>query len=435
MPYQVEETGALSRLAKVVVPAEDFRRDFNKALKSLSSRVKLSGFRKGKIPLSVMKRNYGQSVMPDVVDGLLRSHIDTILNEAERVIYLGRAEVSQLPSDSKPMEFSVEFELRPEIDPIGYMGVEVERPSTAVSDEEVDEQLEALRTQHATLDPIEGRETIESGDVVEFDYKALGEGEELEQFNAENVQVEVGAGEALPGIEAALEGAAFGATVTATVQLGEGFPIESLRDTDVELELAIKSVKKRNLPELDDEFAVDTGMGETLAELRESVRGQIEAAKAHTARHVAEENLVEALLASNTFELPPKFVAEQVDGALEEQRQRAATSGQPFDEEAARERRVEQIRAEFLLMSIAEAEELKVEDADLKDYFAHQAQHAGVPVEMFERYMRQDGDRLRQAAASALLEKTLTHLIDKASIVETEWPTDEGGEDAASEEE
>ena len=110
-------------------------------------------------------------------------------------------------------------------------------------------------------------------------------------------------------------------------------------------------------------------------------------------------------------------------------------TGQPFDEEAAKARRVEQIRAEFLLMSIAEAEELKVEDADLKSYFADQAQQAGVPVEMFERYMRQDGDRLRQAAASALLAKTLTHLIANASIVETEWPSDQGGEDAAGEEE
>ena len=222
---------------------------------------------------------------------------------------------------------------------------------------------------------------------------------------------------------------------SATVTLGENFPIETLRDTDVELELVIKSVKTRNLPELDDEFAVDTGMGETLEELNTSVREQIEGAKAHSARHIAEENLVETLLASNTFELPPKFLAEQVEGALGEQRQRAATTGEAFDEEAAREQRVSQIRAEFLLMSIAEKEEIKVEDADLKDYFAHQAQHAGVPVEMFERYMRQDGDRLRQAAASALLEKTLTHLITQASITETEWPADLAGEDAGGEEE
>lgn len=433
MPYTVEETGPHSRTAQVTVPVEEYKRRFNKALRQLSKRVKLSGFRKGKIPLSVMRRQYGESVQRDIIEELLRAHVDEVLQEgAERVIYLGQPEITRLPSDEEPMEFTIDYELRPEVDPIGYLGLEVGKPTPQVDGEAIDARIEELRQEHATLEPIPLRTTIRQGDIVELDFEALGDDPALEELQGEAVQIEVGSDQSIEGIEEALEGAEFGAHLTTTIQLAEDFPIEELQGRDVELDLWVRSVKKRQLPEVDDEFAVDTGLGQTLIELRSNLRDELRHELEHQARHIAEDNLVEKLLEQNEFELPEQFVQEQIERQLASQFQQMTGQqidprmlrGEEFAEmrEGNRDQVIKGIKSEFLLMAIAEKEELQVTEQDLQEYFEHQAQHAGVPVKVFESYARQDDQRLQQAAGSALLEKTLTHLLEQASFVESEWP-------------
>lgn len=432
MPYQIEETGALARRAKVEVPVERFERSYNGALRKLSKRVRLSGFRKGNIPMSVMKRNYGPSVMQDVVEELLREQIDVIVSDAERVIFLAQPKVSQLPTESTPLKFEVDFELRPKLDPVGYMGLDVERPVTEATEADVEERLQALRDQHGVLEPVEGREVIEAGDTVTLDFKAVGDDDPaLEEMQGEDVSIVVGSGQALAGIEQALEGAAFGSTQHAKVTLDESFPVESLKGKEVDLEIVIKDVKRKALPELDDEFAADTGMGETLEAVRAALKEQLEHERAHQARHVAEDKLVDALIAKTPFELPPQFVEEQIDRAMASEFKRMTgqdIAPQFLRGEALQGMRDElsaqvskQIKSEFLLMAIAEKEKLKVDDNDLRAYFAHQSQHMQVDPKTFERYMRGDQQRLQQAAASALLEKTLTLLLKEAKIVEIPW--------------
>ncbi len=441
MAYQIEEVGTLGRRADVEVPAERFNRSYTGALRKLSKRVRLPGFRKGKIPLSVMKRNYGPNVMQDVIEELLRENIDAIVASAERVIYLAQPNVTQLPSESEPMKFSVEFELRPDLDPVGYMGMDVERPSVEVDDAKVDEQIERLREQNGVLVPIEDRKKIEEGDTVTLDFKALGDDDPaLEEMQGNDVVIKVGAGQAMAGIEDALKGAEFDSTVTTKVELDANFPVESLQGKEVELEIVIKEVKASQLPELDDEFAKDLGLGETLDELKAKVTEDLAHQLEHDARHIAEENLVGKLIESTPFELPPQFVEEQIDRSLAADFQRmtgqqvdpSILRGEQFNamRDQARESVERQIKSEFLLMAIANKESLKVNDEDLRAYCVHRAQHMqGVDAGMYERFIRQDQQRLQQAAAEALLEKTLSHLLSEAKIVEGAWPGDEASEE------
>lgn len=443
MAYQIEEIGALERRAEVVVPVESFNTRYTGALRKLSKRVRLPGFRKGKIPLSVMKRNYGPNVMQDVIEELLREQINTLMSKEDRVIFMAQPSVTQLPSESAPMKFHLDYELRPELDPVGYMGIEVARPSAEVDEARVEARIEELREQQGVLVPIEGRDTIEEGDTVTLDFRALGDDDPaLEEMKGDDVVIKVGSGQAMAGIEDALKGAKFDSTITTKIELDASFPVESLREREVELEIVIKEVKASQLPELDDEFAKDLGMGESLEELKQKVGDDLKHQLEHDARHVAEDNLVEALLESTSVELPPKFVEEQIDQALANDF--ARMTGQQIDPSLLRGEQFQamrdqvkegverQIRSEFLLMAIANKEELKVTDEDLRAYCAHQVQHMqGVDAAMFERYIRQDQQRLQQAAASALLEKTLTHLLKEAKIIDGEWPSDDE-EDAES---
>jgi len=417
-------------VAEVAVPAVDVNRGVTKGLKNVSKRGGVQGFRKGKVPIPVMRRQYGGQVLSDVLQDTVNKQIDQVLSEAKSVLFLGEPQIESMPPKGD-LKFSVEYEVRPELDPIGYIGLEIERPKVEVSSEDVDEQLEAMRNELATLEPIEFRTEIAEGDVVEMDFSALGDDEALEQMRGEDISVEVGAGQTLPGIDDALKGAAFDATVIANVQLDENFPAEELRNQEVQLELKIKSVRKKVLPELDDEFAVDTGEAQTLFELRTKVKEQISEALDFQANRFAQDNLMQALVEQNDFELPPRFLDQQVQGAVQQELQQLLQGGNPaalqgFDpatfQDQVRERRARALRQELLLLAIAEKEELKVEDADFKAFCALQARSIGAPADQYERYVRQDPERMQSALASALIEKTLDHLVAQATVTEVEWP-------------
>lgn len=441
MPYNVEATGSLTRSVQVTVPRDEYEKNVDKQLKKLSGRVKIRGFRKGKIPLPVMRKHYGDSVQRDVLDGLVNRYLDEILKEEENVLYVAQPEVTKFGEEEVGVEFKVQFELRPKIDPIGYKGIEVEKPRIEVDSKDIDEQLEALRKQFSTLEPIELRETIKEGDIVTFDFTALDDDPALADFEGTDAEVTIGEKNTLPGIEEALTGAKFGTTLRADVTPGDQFQVEELRGRTFAIEITIKSVKQRVLPELDDDLARDTGEAETLLELRQKIREGLAHQKEHSASHFAEANLIERLIAQNDFELPPLFVNQQIDNGLRRQLQQFTQQGFELDQlgldlsslrETLRDETEEQLRAEFLLLAIAEKEKLEVGDADLDSYFSHQAMHSKVSPEQMKRWYRQDNSRMQQAAGGALLEKTVNYLLEEATIKEIDWPTEEEQEEKAA---
>lgn len=436
MPYELTTSeDNLSHVVTVTVAAEDFLKDYKRALRQLSKRVRLDGFRRGQIPLSVMQHNYGESVRGEVVEELVNKNIEQILSESPRpVLFLGQPELVSMPTAKRALTFKVELEMIPAVEPVGYMGAEVERPVVRVEDEEVEAALEELREGFVTLEPIEDREVIADGDHVELDFRALSDEPEVQALQGEDVSIVMGAGQALPGIEEALVGAAFDATLTTTVELEEGFPIPELRGREVELELVVKSVKKRVLPELDDEFAKDTEQAETILELRNVLRQQLVEQRGEEAKRIAQDRLIKSLLDQNSFELPPRFLDQQVREEFQNQLRNIQSQridpallslGPDRMVEAIREDKVRQIKVEFLLRAIAEEEGVKAEEGDFKEYVAEQAQLMGVGAPELERYLRSDADRMGQAQMTIVLNKTLEVLYGEATIKDGEWPSED----------
>jgi trigger factor len=451
MPYEVEETGDLSRTVQVTVSTEDYNKQVDTTLKEMAKKVDIRGYRKGNVPLSVMKKRYGQNVQQDVIEDLVRSKLNEIISESEQpVIHVGRPNVDSTPEDDEGLSFSVDYELRPEIEPIGYMGLELTKEKTEVTTEDIDERLEAMRHEYATLEPIEFRETIDKGDVVTFDYHALGadENEVLDGIEGENAQIEVGEGTSIPGLEEGLIGAGFDATVVVEVTPDEGFPVEELHGETFELELTVKSAKQQVLPELDDDFAKDTGDAETLLELRGQIREELEEELEHQAMHEAEDELVAKLLEQNEFELPPQFVEEQVG----QERQQRTQMLQQFTEQGMNPEEMgidleeftggedlekdvkDRVRTDFLLMAIAENEGIELEQEDLMAHIEHRARHNRVSPQQLMQHLMQDQEQLRQANMMALLEKTKRFLLENADFEEVE-PAEEADTEAADTEE
>ena len=445
MPYELEETGELTRTATVTVPQEDFEKRINKALRKLSKNVNLKGFRKGKVPLPVMRQRYGAAVTRDVVEEIVNDNINELLDDVDNVLYLGTPQVTQVPTgEEAELIFSVDLELRPEIDPIGFLGMDVEKPKVEIGGDDIDEYLESLRQEHADKQPVVTREVIASGDIVTVDFKALSDHPELEQMKGEDVEIEIGSGQALPGIDEALEGADLDATVESEIELGEDFPVEELRGTDVPIQLDVKKVERRVLPEIDDDFALKTGEGETLLELRGNIRKKLEEAREEEARRHATESMIDSLLEKHDFELPPQFLDQQLERTAKQRLQMLSGQGLDLDElgidigafkEQMAEDVTRQIKTEFLLVEIARKEKIEVNEEDLLNFFEGQAERMGVPVQQYMAFVGQNQDAMRQANATVLLEKTKSHLLDEATITDVEWPEEEEPEEEPAEEE
>ena len=434
MSYEVQEVGEYTRRVQVVVPVEEYKTKFNRALRQLSKRVTLAGFRKGKIPMSVMKQQYGPAVRQDVIEELVRTSVNELLEGQEDVIYLDQPEMETLPSETQALKFKVEFEISPKLDPVGYMGVDVGRPSVKVAEADLDAKLQALRLEHAVLEPVELRDEVKEGDIVTLDFRALAsEPKELEQFQGKDLQIEVGKGMAIPGLEEALVGAKFGSRVKANVTLNEAFPVMEFRGKEVELELNIKSVKKRVLPELDDEFAADTGQGTTLIELRAKLREELKAEQEDRAHEIAIESLIDTLLKTHPFEVPEKFFDQQLSSYATNRLQLLAQQGIDPDQfgitpqkvqESARETLSRQLKWEFLLGAIARAEKIEVSAEDLTALLQQQALQMGTTVEVWLRYVQSDQSRISQAMSTAMMQKTTELLLEHATIKEVEWPVE-----------
>jgi trigger factor len=443
MPYEVEETGELSRIAKVTVTPEEYEKRVNKALREVGKDVNIRGFRKGNVPLGVLKKRYGASVQSDVVEQLVRSNINEVIKgEEQPVIHIGEPEVTSSPDSEEGLAFSVEYELQPEIDPVGYLGLDIDMPKIEIADEAVDSRLEEMREEFSTLEPIAFREEIEKGDIVTVDIRAAGDDENLEMFEQENAQLEVGQEGQLDAFNEGLLGAGFDETVTVDFTPDENFPIEELHGETIELELDIKSVKQQVLPELDDDFAKDTGQAETLLELRANIREELEHEQEHSQMHEAEDKLVELLLEQNEISLPEKFVESQVAQETQQREQmlqQFTQQGLDIEEigldaeeftSGARKEVEEQIRTEFLLLAIAEKEGLELEEDDLRSYIEHRAQHQGVAPQQLLQHLQQNREQWRQANVMALIEKTKRHLLDNAELGEIDLAEDDDEDDA-----
>ncbi len=445
MPYEVEETGELTRTANVTVPSGEYHKKVNKALRELSGRVKVRGFRKGKIPLNVMKKRYGQAVTRDVVEELVNENVTELLGEMGSVLHVSTPKVTNIPlDDDGELEFTVDVELRPTIDPIGYLGLEVEKPKAEFDTDSIDQELERMRENLASLEPVALRTTVNTGDIVTVDIRAVGENPDLEALKGDDIQIVVGSGSSIPGIDEALEGAEFGSTVESEIELNEGFPAEELRGETVPIRLTLKKVERRVLPEIDDDFAQQTGEGETLLELRGNIRERLEEAREEEAASLAEENMIARLLEQNEFDLPPQFLEEQLQKAAEQRLQMFRQQGLDPSQfgldagalkEEIRETVTRQIKAELLIMEISQKEKIEVEEQDILAFFEKTASQMGVNVQQYLGFMRQNPDMMRQAQASVLMDKTKKHLLSEATIKEVEWPEEDELEDVLADQE
>ncbi len=329
MDVTVEQTGALERRMTVEVPAERIEQAVEERLKGLARRVRVPGFRPGKVPFRIVRQRYGAQVRDEVLGEVMEETLrEALAREGLRLAGGPRIEDARA-EPGEPLRYTAVFEVYPEIELKEISQLRVRRPVAEVTEADVDAMIERLREQRATWEQVD--RPAREGDRVILDYEAeAADGGEIPGGSRAEGQEEVlGSGRLLDEIDQALRGAAAGETREVKVRFPEHHRNEALRGREVTFRVTVREVAEKRLPEVDEAFARAFGVAEGGVEaLRREVRANMERELHEALRRRARRHVMDALLEANPVELPAGLVAQEVAQLRQDLERRLASLGQ-----------------------------------------------------------------------------------------------------------
>ena len=438
MKVDIDEVSSVQCKVRVELPVETVASEFSRAYKNLGRRVRVKGFRTGKIPRSVLQGIYGDEVKGEVRSHLVQESLGEIIRERGlQIVSRPEVEANDL-SEADGFSFSAVFEVKPEITVKDYLGIEVDRPKLAITDDQVAEAMRRLQEGHARLEVVTDRDVVEKGDFVTLDFDGTIDGRPFAGGKGENYTMEVGAGQALPQFEAAVTGLKLNERQTVQVDYPENYSNKEIAGRVVDFSIAVREIKQKVLPVLDDDFAKDHGECASLAELKERIRGRLTDELKRYQDEDLKEKIIDKLIEAHSFTAPPSMVERQTRYLMERYQNQVAQSGgdagaAPPMEEARKTlepRAMRQVQVTLLIEKIAQLEKIEVSDKEVQERIDNLARAAGDRGKTVrELYSRPDGrDDLR---AQLVFERTVDFLLERARIKVVDLPpfkVDEQGE-------
>ena len=407
----------------VEVPFDELQPSLDAAYKKIGSQINVPGFRRGRVPAMVIDQRVGREVVLDeaVNDALPKLYFQAL--QDNEIVPLGQPEVDlQEFEDGASLTFTAELDTKPDITVPDYSGLEVTVEDIAVSDAEVDEQVEALRERFGSLLPVD--RPAADGDFVTLDLSAAKDGEPIEEAQASGISYQVGRGTMLEGLDEALVGMAAGdeATFESTLVGGE------FKDQRVDVTVRVTAVKEQDLPELDDDFAQQASEFDTVEELRADLRERLLRQARLQQASAARDAVLEKLIDMADVPLPDNAVAEELktrrDGIAQELAYAGMTEtdyleseGQTEEEFAADlDKRVrDAMAAQFLLDEVATAESLGVDEQELTEHLIRRAQQARQSPEDYIKHAMEH-NHLPEMVAEVRRGKALAVLLESATV-------------------
>ena len=405
MKSAVENLSPTRVRISIDVDFKDLEPHVTVAYETLAKQVSIPGFRKGKVPRQLIDQRVGRGT---VLNEAINSALPEFYTQAARendVLVVGRPSVDiKEVKDNELLKFEVEVDIRPEVKLPDFSSIELSVDDVVVTDKDVDEQIEALRTRFGTLTTIE--KVAASGDFVTIDLVAKLDGKEVEGGTANGISYEVGSNRMIDGLDVALEGMKVGESKTFNTQL------VGMKEGDTgEVTVTLQAVKKRELPELNDEFAKLASEFETLDELKSDSRERLSRLKAMEQGAQARDNLLKHLLDTVEILVPEQLVTDEVNDHLEkENRLEDETHRKEVTDEVTRS-----VRADFLLDSIVKAEEVQVTEAELTEYLIRTAARYGMSPDQFAQQLSQAG-QIAALMAEVARTKALAVVLERVKI-------------------
>ena len=375
------------------------------AYKTISERVNVPGFRKGKVPAAMIDQRVGRAV---VLDEAINSSLSPLYSQAlqeQKVYVIGRPniDITKLV-DNEMFQFTAEVDVRPEIKLPDFSKMEIVVDDIEVSDKEIDDQIDVLRARFGTLSTVE--KAVESGDFVSIDLVAKIDGKEVEGGSANDISYEVGTNRMVDGLDEALTGLKAGESKNFATQL-----VGQKEGETGTVDVTVKAVKKRDLPELSDEFAKLASEFETLEELKKDVADRLGKIKKLEQGAHARDLLVEKLIKEVSIPLPQNIIDDEVNDHLEKEGR--------LEDETHRKEVIEQttkaLSQEILFDTIVTEEKVNVSEGELSEYLVRSSQRYGMTPEEFVKEIQKAG-QVSQMVAEVARAKALAQVLSRVKV-------------------
>jgi trigger factor len=439
---------ACKREVNVEIPADVVTKQQEALVHQYSKQARIPGFRKGKVPASMVRSKFSSEITSDVVEALVPQYF------REAVLKAGYRPISQphiyglefTPGES--IRFKAAFEVLPEFELGDYKAIKVEKPEIKVTDEEIDIEIRKVQERQASFDPVNDDRGAENGEFVQVSFEAMPKGLEAEPetegeaaegsaksadaqnagqgdkaaqpVQMEEVLVEIGGANTIPEFTEHLSGAKAGEERSFEVSYPEDFYDKRLAGQVFSYKVKVNAIKKKTLPELNDDFAKELSPEfQTLDDLKQRFRENMEAELLHKGEHEAKDKLIEELIAKHDFPVPRSLVEHQIDLRLERGLRALAAQGMKTEDmrrmdfgrlrAGQQEAAVKEVKSSVLLAKIAIKENIQISDEELEREIAAMAQQMQQPVEEVKKRLTQDNaverlrDRMRSEKALNLL--------------------------------
>jgi len=439
---QVEDLSPIKKKVTFEVPQERVASMLDEEYKQLKKTVQIKGFRKGKVPLNILKSYYRSKVEADAAKKIIEETFQPSLDE-NRISFVSVISLDpQSMEEGKPFTYVAEIEVPPPINVQGYKGLKLKKEVREVSDEEVQEHLENLRARYGSLNPIPDTRGVQEGDHLLVDVKVQVDGEEVSALTVNDYHMELGRNFYLPDFDANLYGMRPDESMKFSLELPESFPRKSLAGKTAEFDVTVKGAKVRVLPNLDDDFAKDLGNYENLEEVIRSIREDLGQKIEYEAKQRIKSQIMDQLIDMTAFEVPETMVNTQIDNMVYQSLQNLVAQGidpkrfpPPTKEQRDQLRSPAEriVRSDLILKEICKLEGLEVSDEELQAGIEARAALLKISPDLLKDELEKD-QKLEEVRNSLLKEKVFKMIQEHAEVIE-EAPLEERQEVAKTEKE
>lgn len=425
MEVNVEEINALTRKVTVTLPADSVQPKLNEAYDKLKKDTKMKGFRRGKVPRSIIIKSYKAQVEGETGEKLVQdNYFDAV--EKEGIDPIVHPEIQEVKyNEDGSFTFVAEVDVRPEFELAQYKGLEVEKEEVLVTDEEIQLELAEMQKNMAALQSVSDR-AIQNEDIVIVDFQGFHNGSPMPQVKNDNYSIEVGSGNMGVEFEEKLVGMNKGEEGSQEVDFPETHPNPILKGKKVEFKITVKDIQERVQADLDDEFAKDAGKEfNTLDELKASIKEQLTQKREERAEGATTDKIMQKLLENHQFDVPKRLVAHEIEQMIKQTEQQFEQNGMSLEAAGlSRETLAEQnaevagkrVQGDFILKKIAEAEEIKVEEEDMERGLKRIGDMYNMPVAKVKEFFK-NRDDLLPLMNELLNEKILAFLREEAVFI------------------
>jgi len=421
MKSTIEDVSAVKKKLHIQIPPDAIAQEMLRVVADVAKKAKIPGFRPGKAPKNVVERHYSTEIHSEVMNKLLSDSFLTAVQE-HKLNPIAAPNISNIsPLDKNaPLNFTAVVEVRPNIELGTYDGIEVKEHDLAVKDEELNQTIDRLREMYAQLEVVEGQSLARDHTAI-IDFEGFLDKKSIEGAKASDHMLEIGSGNLIPGFEEQLIGMNKGETREIQVTFPADYTNKELAGKNARFTVTLKEVKKKVLPDLNDEFAKDIGGNKSVEELKARIREDLEARKRDEQGSAQREELMMKLVDAHTFDVPQSMVEQELQAMTRQQATRLARQGmdvKSFDVkqfmDKNRDLAAKRVKGLLLLEEISEKEKIDVTDQEVTASIAAMAKGTGkTAAEVRKYYESQDGglDNLR---ASLIQEKTTGLLLSRA---------------------